>query len=182
MAENIRPRMISVLENHPEHVRAIGMITIEVGNMELALCQLLGRTLGLGPDIAQAIYFTPRGAIARLDMMINVAKFALANDKLNLRHITNLLLRAKTIVGKRHNIIHDNWVQSPDGTSVMQMTMPWKEGVQNPKPVKLKTLIDLIDDIRRITTEALELVRTIPPAKLPPYPEIHVGPIPPGSP
>src|SRR5713101_7102693 len=139
------PQMTSILENHPDHVMAIGMITIEVGNMELAMGQLLARVLGLGPDIAQAIYFTPRDAIARLDMMINVAKFALAKDKLNLSNVTNLLLRAKTVMGKRHNIIHDNWAQSSDGAAVMRMTMPLKEGAQNSKPVQLKTLTDLID-------------------------------------
>lgn len=88
---------------------------------------------------------------------------------------------AKTVMGKRHNIIHDNWALSEDGSSIMRMSMPLKDGTKNSTPVALNTLTTLIEDGRKISAEALALAMTIPPAKLAPYPGIHVGPKPPGQ-
>lgn len=173
------PTFRSSLEAHPDYVNAIGMITIEVGNMELALDQLLARMLGVGPDISAALYFTPKGAMARVEMMLNVANIAYAKDAYSLSQVKNLLLRARTVMGKRHSIIHDTWSLTEDGSSVQRASNPTKKGSTTPTP--LKALTALIDDARRVVTEAMTLTMTLPVAKLPPYPGIHVGPTPPGS-
>jgi hypothetical protein len=41
---------ISALENHPNHVRALGMISIEIGILEIRLGQMLGAIIGIDTD------------------------------------------------------------------------------------------------------------------------------------
>ena len=64
----------SDLEHYPEHVREIGMISIENGNLELALADLLAATLMLPRSVAHAIYFTPRAASLRIDIFAAATK------------------------------------------------------------------------------------------------------------
>lgn len=175
------PGFKSILEDHPEHLKAIGLVTVEVNNMEMALAQLLAKILGVGPDIAGAIYFTPRGQIPRVEMMMNVVQIAFAKDQYNLSQIKSALLRAKTVMGKRHKIIHDSWGTTEDG-NILRTSYPMKQGTENSTLTPLKTLNALVDDTRKLITDLTVLVFALPHAKLPPYPGIHVGPTPPGSP
>src|SRR5690349_14806856 len=64
----------SVLEAHPDYVRAIGMVNVEINNMELSLAFLLSAILDTDPEIGQAIYLTPKAAFARLEILQNVAE------------------------------------------------------------------------------------------------------------
>src|ERR1700687_493469 len=64
----------SILEKHPEHVRLIGMIAIETGNLEIALADLFARMLSIPLRIGRAVYLTPQSAQARLDILVNAAK------------------------------------------------------------------------------------------------------------
>jgi hypothetical protein len=51
----------SVLEGrHARYVRAIGMVSIENGNMEVLWSRLLAVMLNVPDDIAEAIYFAPK--------------------------------------------------------------------------------------------------------------------------
>jgi hypothetical protein len=45
----------SELEKHPEYLQAIGMISVENGNLEIALADLLGAILLLSRRVAHAI-------------------------------------------------------------------------------------------------------------------------------
>jgi hypothetical protein len=70
------PPFQSSLEKHPEHVRAIGMISIETTSLDIMFGGLLAATLGVPKNIGQAIYLTPRSAAARIELFRNVAKYA----------------------------------------------------------------------------------------------------------
>ena len=72
--------MTSDLERFPEHVRAIGMISIENANLELSLADLLGATLKISRRVAHAIYFTPRAAALRLEILQAAARARLASN------------------------------------------------------------------------------------------------------
>ncbi len=48
----------STLENHPDHVKAIGMITIEMSNLDMSLGEMLGGLLTVPPTVGRTIYQT----------------------------------------------------------------------------------------------------------------------------
>ena len=70
----------SILEDHPEHVRLIGLIAIETGNLELALADLLARMLSIPLRIGRAVYLTPQSSGARLHILKNAARASLKDQ------------------------------------------------------------------------------------------------------
>jgi hypothetical protein len=70
-AEKLPPYQ-STMERFPDHVKAIGMITVELANVEVMLAQLLGALLDRNTPIAEAIYFAPRATIARVAIVDDV--------------------------------------------------------------------------------------------------------------
>jgi hypothetical protein len=112
----------SYLEDKPEYVRAIGMVSIENGNLETALADLLGAVLAIRGDVARAIFFAPRAAILRIEILEAATETRLRpkgpQDKFHenesrkaeaLRKIRSLIGKAKAAVGQRHNVMHDTW-------------------------------------------------------------------------
>jgi hypothetical protein len=111
----------STLEAYPEHVKAIGMISIENGNMEQAMVDLFAKVLFISVRVAYAIYLTPKSALARIEIFENASKAALSpatknedskaarNKQAALIKILRLAQRARKFTFKRHSIIHDTW-------------------------------------------------------------------------
>jgi hypothetical protein len=106
----------SSLENYPDYVRAIGMISIENANLEHALASLFSKMLFISLAVGHAIYLTPKYAIARIEIFENAARVALSprgdadhKKKLQraLKEANRIANRARTAIGKRHGIIHD---------------------------------------------------------------------------
>lgn len=129
----------STLEKHPEHVKAIGMISIESGNLDIMIADLLSVVLGIREPIGHAIYLTPRSATAQIEIFENVAKYAFPVQKTDdswdeeprkLMEIVNkrnsndqhrveaLLKRARAIANKRHQNIHEAWGLNVDTKQV----------------------------------------------------------------
>jgi hypothetical protein len=112
----------SSLEQYPEHVHAIGMISIEHGNLELSLADLLAVTLNISRRLAHAIYFAPRAAALRLEILGAAAIARLAphlkarpdselekQKREALRKVERLIKRSYAHIQKRHDVIHDAW-------------------------------------------------------------------------
>jgi hypothetical protein len=164
------------MEFAPEYVRAIGMISIENANMELALAALFSRIIQVQLKTGRAIYLTPKSAVARTEIFENAAKAALDpeawhgnkahHDEMRaaLNKTLNIIERAKTAIGKRHGIMHDQWGVNIDTDEVERRSLgkPAKtDGV-----VSVETLESLIASMRAIICEARELAakfRTKPP-------------------
>src|SRR5882672_5900942 len=101
----------SALEKHPEHVRLIGMIAVESGNLEIALASLLGRMVMISPRVGRAVYLTLQAAHARLDILKNAAKAAFdrpARSKVlskqyaeALKRVIDIANRASAAINKR---------------------------------------------------------------------------------
>lgn len=154
---------VSVMEAHPEHVKAIGMISIENANLEDAMSILFARVIFVNERIAYAIYMTPKSAAARIDLLENGARAALAAKKMGAprepqkeqawRKIANIVKRARTVTGKRHAIIHDGWgVQDGDVTRYVTGSRELKS-----EPMPLTRLRDLVSQFRILVTDVLEL-------------------------
>ena len=164
---------ISALENHPEHVRAIGMISIENANLELSLADLLAATLFLSKKVAHAIYFTPRAAALRVEILEAAAKANLEphskshpaaainiQKRKALSKIERLTKRARAQIQKRHEVIHDAWgvAHEEESRPVIRQNPGQAMLGKDAQPVPLndllalvKALRDLIDDVDALT-------------------------------
>jgi hypothetical protein len=83
------PSRRSILANRPDYVEAIGMISIELANLEMHLGGLLGALLHISPRIGRIIYLSPRAAIGRLTVLENVLDVTLREGRRRTR-IENL--------------------------------------------------------------------------------------------
>jgi hypothetical protein len=156
----------SALERYPEYSRAIGMISIEIGNLEVQLSELLAAILTIPNDLGQAIYLTPKAAIARLDVLSRVTGIvfdpsrnqpdidelirAKENDRMR---VEGLIGRSRSVIGKRHHLIHESWGISEIGFEVSRQPLPMRSLFETGKPVPLAELTDLISRIRTLIDE-----------------------------
>lgn len=147
----------SGLENHPDYVRAIGMISIENGNLEYALADLFSAITFTPKWVARSIYFTPKSGMARVDILKNSAVAAVHKNKPErtrmLNKIARIAERSFAIMGKRNGVIHDQWF-SVEGT-VIRVPL---DGVRHlEKEETLENLSQMIETYRRLINDVYEL-------------------------
>jgi hypothetical protein len=146
------PPYQSPLERRPRYVRAIGMITIEITNLEIFLGDLLSVLLHVPPDIGRTIYLTPRAATARLETLENVRDRVLTKDGKPHHAVTSLTKRARRIFDRRHAMVHHSWGLRKG--RVHRRPVPWDSGAVG-EQVKLSALNEIIRDIRVLATDVL---------------------------
>ena len=149
----------SKLENHPKLVHAIGMLTVEVAVLETALANLLGAIIDLDANTADALYLTPKAAIARIEILENAANARLMTHNTHLAEVLGLCKRAKAVLGKRHNIIHSRFVVHPETSDVYVIELRGK--TTNHKQIKVADLEKIILETRTLIVEAIQIVAPI---------------------
>jgi len=112
------------------------MISVEMANLELFLSELLGAVLRMNLYLSQILYLTPRAAIGRLAILENIVEAAMKPTE-GRKQIESLVGRAKEVIGKRHNIIHDTWGVRQEHKGVHRIALPM---ISKPKPVPIQTL------------------------------------------
>lgn len=143
----------STLERFPEHVKAIGMVSIEIGNLDMRLGELLAALLMLPTFLGQAVYFTPRAAIGRIEVVENVIRITTKPGTTPRRTLEALMRRAKAVVGKRHAQIHHAWgVSKENSDEIRSLPLPAVADTSG-KEVSLAELNRLIEDIRQLTED-----------------------------
>jgi hypothetical protein len=150
-----RDKYRSPLERRPKFVKAIGMISIENSSLEVLLAELLAALLGIHGEYGILIYFTPRAAIPRLDMIANVIEPSLPKHPDLTVQLHTIIKRAKAAIGKRHDVMHALWtVADNPSEGVEQIFLPsWNGG-----EVKLATLDKLIADYRALIEDVIPLI------------------------
>jgi hypothetical protein len=166
-----KTRHESTLEKHPDHVKAIGMITVEMANMEMYLGDLLGAVLHIGNYMARIVYLTPRSAFARLEILENVIDATLVPKTDARIHLEGICARAKAVMGKRHDLIHQAWgVSEANPQNIMRMRLPQFEG-DTLQSAPLPELTQMITDIRNVIDDIKDAAedgyRNWPPYTLP---------------
>ena len=158
---------ISLLEQTPEYVSAIGMISIENANMEASIADLFSAIIGLRVPVGRAIYLTPKSAIARIEIFEAAVKSHLKFRAFNgnvdhqkkmanaLAKSLHIASRARSAVGKRHGIIHDQWGLDEKTREVIRKSLPTPTKADGGVP--LPELKSLIQSMRSITTDAIGL-------------------------
>ncbi len=161
----------STIERYPEHAQAIGMISIEIGNLEIRLGELLGALLHIGRNFGRTLYLTPNANLARLGMIENVLAMSLVPDTRGYKMIARIIGDAKAVIGKRHEYVHNVWglnVAAP--TRVERRAVPFRD-TDLAKPVPLNELRDQIQKIRRLSkrvrAEGHRIYAEWPPYSLP---------------
>lgn len=137
------------------------MITIENSSLEVLFGDLLGVILGVKPDIGIALYFSPKAAIARLDLITNILPLIYQDGDPIRSRIEKLLSRSHAVMGKRHEIIHALWAENdvPGEPVVSKISFPkWIGG-----PVGIQDLYSIIKTYRDIIKDMLDIFNDLQP-------------------
>jgi hypothetical protein len=145
----------SALESFPDYVNAIGMITIEMGGLEAAVCQLFCAILDVAEPAGGSLFFSPRTTAGRLDMVVNFAERVLPDHVFD--QVEELIKRAERLLQKRNDVVHEIWGIAPDKKTVMRIPLPHG----NPKPVSLQSLTNQIEALRVLSSEIDQLTRAL---------------------
>jgi hypothetical protein len=145
------PPTKSALEQHPEHVQAIGMVSIEVANLEINLGELLAALLHIDAYFGRLVYLTPQSFAGRLAILRNVVKEHINDDSEGRKHLEKLIERAERVLGKRHEYIHNTWGTSPQNPRhVVRQEITQRT---HAKLVPINELKDLIEAIRELSED-----------------------------
>jgi hypothetical protein len=96
----------SSLESKPEYVQAIGMVSIEISNLEIFLGEMLASLLHISPQFGRVIYLTPQSAFARLQILENVLHDSITPTHPSRSVIQDIIDRTRVVIGKRHEYTH----------------------------------------------------------------------------
>ena len=146
---------VTALIKRPRHLEAIGTLTVEITHMERAISELFGVIMGIHSFLGEAIYFTVNSAIARMDIVRNVAPMVLFKFPDDLKKINKFLGRATSVMGKRHAVIHSFWMLSEKGEDIARERL----GEFRKSRMTVVTLTELnkqIEDVQRLTNEIYE--------------------------
>jgi hypothetical protein len=143
---------VTALTRRPQHLEAIGTLTVEITHMERAVSELFGVILGMHFFLGEAIYFTLNSGIARMDLVKNTAPLVLSKSLDEQKKVEKFIERAKAVMGKRHAVIHSFWTLAEHGEDIRRE----KLGEFKKARIAVVTLAELrqqIEDVQRLTNE-----------------------------
>jgi hypothetical protein len=148
--------LTSTIERRPEYATAIGMISIEIANLEIFLGELLGAILHIDRHYGTVVYLTPQANLARVQILENVMRDTLVEDTQSRKHIEDILEETRRVIGKRHELIHNAWGLAANNLKqVTRRSLPYKDHLP-PKPVTVKELTTLLESIRLLSSVVRE--------------------------
>jgi hypothetical protein len=141
----------SSLESFPKHVHAIGMISIELANLEILLGRMLAALLRIPPGLGEILYLTPRTGMGRIEVLENIAREVLVAESKGLRQVTKIIGRVKAVMNDRHGMIHVVWTTSlTDPKRVGKIKVPILNDAPQVQPVSIERLTGLVKRIRNL--------------------------------
>jgi hypothetical protein len=143
----------SVLERFPKHVRAIGMISVELGNLEARLGDLLGVLLHIDSHFGRVVFLTPHSAAGRISILKNVLRDTLMEESEGFEHIEKLVERAEALIGKRNSYVHDNWGTLKENDKLVARIEPPQQDHKKVRIVPIQELTDTIKAIRKLARD-----------------------------
>ena len=153
----------SPLEQRPEYTSAIGLISIEVGVLEMMLGEMLGAILGISADVSQIIYMTPQSYTGRLEILQNVIDAVMKPDSPGTKKLLGFIKRTRARIQYRNDAVHCVWgVLKSDQKIVTRRPVPFIDK-NRPVPVpitelqaQLHKLRELIDEVISETANIIE--------------------------
>jgi hypothetical protein len=104
---------------------------------------LLAAIIDAPEDFGHIIYLTPKAAIARLEVLENLSEYLLVKNSELGKQLQSITKRAKSIIGKRHRVVHGCWGISEGTVSVY--SVPAKED-EKPEPYTVEQLQRVVTD------------------------------------
>jgi hypothetical protein len=156
------------LEDQPDYVQAIGMVSLETIALEMQLANLLARTISVPLRIGQAIYLSPKSEQSRLDILKNVSRSRLGVSENKIRSelgkqmtkalddVNKVINRAQALISHRHRIIHDEWNYSDSENKVTRKKVDGKPG-NSRAPIERIEIDNLIQKIRSLIDDVHDL-------------------------
>jgi hypothetical protein len=147
-----RDEMHSPLTESPDYLQAIGLVTVEINSMEALLAFLLSATIKVSPEIGRAIYYAPKGATARVDILEEAAKAAITDNPRLLASVKSVANRAKGIFTARNGVAHDLWA-IPAGTTTVH-----RGSVKQLRVADLEELAALVERAKELKSRCVVLL------------------------
>jgi hypothetical protein len=94
------PPFQSGMERSPDHVKAIGMISIEVANLDIHLGFLFAAILRINHLVGKEIFLTPKSSFGRLELLETAIKGVIEDKSEGRKHLESIHRRAKNIINK----------------------------------------------------------------------------------
>jgi hypothetical protein len=127
------------------------MVSIEMANLDMVLADLLGVLLNRSQEVASAIYFSPRAATVRLQIISDVAAVMSERHASETRLARHMCDRARKIIDKRHAYIHHAWGVSKENGEVGLGAMPLRD--KSFRPIPIEDLEQVVSDLRTLIEE-----------------------------
>jgi hypothetical protein len=132
---------MTMFEDRPEYVHAIGLATAEMAVVENLLGQLLAKVLGIGLKIGQTIYLSSHTAFGRLATLdITAAAVLPAKELEKVKAVTK---RARELLQRHNDMPQDIW-KAAEGAGLS---------------AHLEKLNRQVEDLRALGDELKEMVR-----------------------
>ena len=157
------------LAKHPEYVTAIGMIALEIVDLELELSVLFARMLMVSPKVGESIYMTPKNDRARLDILENAAATLFVSKSKGkptsimakqkaaaLEKVQSIVKRCRASIEERHRVIHDDWYISSETQEIKRMIVDGRMKRAGTK-VTLDELTAILEKLRKLIDDVSKL-------------------------
>lgn len=151
MRERPEPYPSSLVER-PDHLAALGLLSVEISNLEHACAHLFTALLGISFGLAHTIYFTPRVAMGRLDLISNIAPLTLEKFPTLKTRTLNIVRRSKAAMGKRHSLVHDSY--GVEGREIVRLHTP---RLEPPTTLTLQELLRFSVEIQQLSADTQAL-------------------------
>ena len=138
------PPYQTVLERFPDHAKAIGIMSVEIANLDIFLSELFSAVLRVPIMAGSAVFLAPNSATARLDMLAAAINEMLVDGTVGKKMLMSFHKRARELITERDALIHNSWGTNAAGEV-------GRRGIRDltpMKPVPLKQLERAITDIR----------------------------------
>lgn len=131
---------VSTYQKYPEHLKAIGLITMNMGQIDIRLAEVTAALLRVSNNLGFATYFSARSATGRIEMVTNIAATSLSQYPDLASDAKGVLKRVLTLFGKRHQLIHSVWLHKGDDL------VSFNPITGEAKPVELSRIQRIADD------------------------------------
>lgn len=138
-----------------EHATAIGYLSIEVAKLETVLADLVGILLDISVVYSNIIYFTPRAAIARVELVTNLARVVLDGYPKLKTEAEKVATKANSVLGKRNEIMHAGWMTG-EADTVLRVHL--RLGAKPDQPVTASELKSLIAEAETLVERVYTLI------------------------
>ena len=138
---------VSALERHPAYPKALGILSAEIGVLEMLLGELLGAILGIETHVGQVIYNSPQSYSGRLDILGNVISVILNEKAEGTKKLNGFIKRTRKRIQYRNTAMHSVWgIQESDPNIVSRRDVPLLLG----KPAILVPIREIEAEIEKL--------------------------------